>query len=152
MLLKFLFFILCAFQRHNFGDFVSFSFLIFFGKRHYVDFSRTCDTWLHNIYRLNIGSYASGSRFRADHVGKFWQTLGYVVFTKFSPFLSRYCVDITDLRSKIGFSDLLHLILIKFCPDQSVNVLQQTFLYVRLQLSMIHIMYVIVIWNLIEFK
>lgn len=152
MLLKFLFFILCAFQRHNFCDFVSFSFLIFFGKRHYVDFSRTCDTWLHNIYRLNIGSYASGSRFRADHVGKFWQTLGYVVFTKFSPFLSRYCVDITDLRSKIGFSDLLHLILIKFCPDQSVNVLQQTFLYVRLQLSMIHIMYVIVIWNLIEFK
>lgn len=152
MLLKFLFFILFAFQRHDSGDFVSFSFLIFFGKRHYVDFSRTCDTWLHNIYRLNIGSYASGSRFRADHVGKFWQTLGYVVFTKFSPFLSRYCVDITDLRSKIGFSDLLHLILIKFCPDQSVNVLQQTFLYVRLQLSMIHIMYVIVIWNLIEFK
>lgn len=147
MLLKFLFFILCAFQRHDSGDFVSFSFLIFLGKRHYVDFSRTCDT-----SGYIICSYASGSRFRADHVGKFWQTLGYVVFTKFSPFLSRYCVDITDLRSKIGFSDLLHLILIKFCPDQSVNVLQQTFLYVRLQLSMIHIMYVIVIWNLIEFK
>lgn len=146
MLLKFLFFILCAFQRHDSGDFVSFSFLIFLGKRHYVDFSRTCDT-----SGYIICSYASGSRFRADHVGKFWQTLGYVVFTKFSPFLSRYCVDITDLRSKIGFSDLLHLILIKFCPDQSVNVLQQTFLYVRLQLSMIHIMYVIVIWNLIEF-
>lgn len=106
----------------------------------------------HVMPKLNIGSYTSGSRFRTDHVGKFWQTLGYVVFTKFSPFLSRYCVDITDLRSKIGFSDLLHLILIKFCPDQSVNVLQQTFLYVRLQLSMIHIMYVIVIWNLIEFK
>lgn len=71
----------------------------------------------HVIPRLNIGSYASGSRFIADHVGKFWQTLGYVVFTKFSPFLSRYCIDITDLRSKIGFSDLFHLILIKICPD-----------------------------------
>lgn len=124
---------------------------------HFMCFSETwlwwfCVFFFSYFFGLNIGSYASGSRFRADHVGKFWQTLGYVVFTKFSPFLSRYCVDITDLRSKIGFSDLLHLILIKFCPDQSVNVLQQTFLYVRLQLSMIHIMYVIVIWNLIEFK
>lgn len=106
MLLKFLFFILCAFQRHDSGDFVSFSFLIFLGKRHYVDFSRTCDT---SGYMVHTHRARDSEQTTWVNFDRRWGMLC-------SRNSHHSCRDIV-LILQICFSDLLHLILIKICPD-----------------------------------